>query len=42
MMYEENDELDLLIRKVKTHEFAKYTSQRQKMIKTIRDYLDNI
>ena len=42
MMYEENDELDLLIRKVKTHEFAKYTSQRQKMVKTIRDYLDNI
>ncbi len=42
MMYEENIELDLLIRKARTHEFAKYTSQRQQMIKAIRDYLDTI
>ena len=42
MMYEENIELDLLIRKARTHEFTKYTSQRQQMIKAIRDYLDTI
>lgn len=42
MMFEENIELDLLIRKARIHEFAKYASQRQQMIKTIRDYLDTI
>lgn len=42
MMYEESNELELLIKEAKAHEFAKYISQRQQMIKTIRDYLDKI
>ena len=41
-MCTENDKLEELIVKAKHHEFAKYTSQRRQMVKTIEDFLGKI
>lgn len=38
----EDDDLTLLINAAKKHQFSKYVSQRELMIKTIRDYLKTI
>lgn len=42
IMCTENDKLEELIVKAKHHEFAKYTSQRRQMVKTIEDFLGKI
>lgn len=42
MMYEESNELDLLIKEAKAHEFAKYISHRQQIVKTIRTYIKSL
>ena len=42
MICGEDDDLSLLIKEAKKHQFSKYISQRKLMIKTIRDYLDTI
>lgn len=42
IMYNENDKLEELIAKAKNHKFAKYISQRKKMVETIEDFLNKI
>lgn len=42
MMCGENDDLAELVQQAPKHDFSKYLSQRERMIKTIRDYLDTI
>ena len=42
MMCSEKDDLGKLIKEIKSHKFAKYKSERELMIKTIRDYLKSI
>lgn len=42
MMYTEGDDLEVLIKEVRHHEFKKYLSQRQQMIKTIKEFLNQI
>lgn len=42
MMYTESDELDLLIKEARHHEFAKYVSQRKQMVKAINDYIRSL
>lgn len=39
---DENDNLADLIEEAKHHQFSKYVSQRELMVTTIRDYLQNI
>lgn len=42
IMYEEHDNLEDLITYATSHSFAKYVSQRKKIIKTIDEFLSNI
>lgn len=42
MICGENDNLGRLVNQVKEHSFSKYLSQRELMLKTIRDYLKTI
>ena len=42
MMCRENDDLAELVEQAPKHDFSKYLSQRELMLKTIRDYLNTI
>ncbi len=42
MMCGENDDLAELVEQAPGHDFSKYLSQREEILKTIRDYLDTI
>jgi UDP-N-acetylglucosamine transferase subunit ALG13 len=42
LMCKNMDKLDVIVQDAKTHTFSKYVSQKDRIVKTIRDYLETI
>ena len=42
LMCKNMDELDGIVQEARTHTFSKYVSQKERIVKTIRDYLETI